>query len=302
MTNEDQIRTIEDKIDKLPLVDAAVFEIISLLNDPDSNFEQIVRKLSADVAVRFLNMANSAYYGKAVSSIDHAVRLLGYSEMKQILITSILIDHFTRRLDFENFDFDKFQNQAHFCAAVSRVLGDISDYGKPQDLFTVAILHNIGKLVIAVYFKEEHKEIIALKKKEGITSREAEQRILGVSHSHIGAIVLDRFKIPRDISDAVRYHDTKDHVIPAESNFQLELISRESAAIVGSFSLPEGMDPLEITERLKTTIEEARKIYREGVGAEMRSKGFRKVFPSLLEEAGGLVIRDLKTFLAERVP
>ncbi|MBW1739155.1 MAG: HDOD domain-containing protein [Deltaproteobacteria bacterium] len=298
MANKYTIDTIKDKIESLPLIDVTVFETISLLNSPDSNFKQVVETLSPDVAARFLNMANSAYYGLEVRSINHAVRLLGYGQMKHILITSILIDHFTKRL--KDFSFEKFQKQAQFCAAVSRVLGEILNYGKPEDLFTVAILHNVGKLIIAVYFKEEHKEIIALKKSQHISTSEAEQRILGISHAEIGALVLEKFNIPQDICDAVRFHDEKDRIIPEESNFQLELIARKSASLVSRFALPEDMESSEIVDRLKGTIQKGRDMYREGMRDEMLSKGYKEVFTLLLEQASSLVYRGLKGF-QERV-
>lgn len=300
MAKTDTIDVIEARIESLPLIDGPVFEIISLLEDPESNFQQIVEKMSPDVAVRFLNMANSACSGQEVRSINHAVRLLGYREMQQILVTSILMDHFTRRS--EDFSFDKFQRQAQFCSAVSSVLGEILDYGKPEDLPTVAILHNIGKLIIAVYFKDEHRDIIALKKSKGISSGEAEQEILGVTHAEIGALVLKRFNIPQDICDAVRFHDAKDRIIPEDSNFQLELIARESASIVGNFTLPEETEPLRITDRLKGTIEAGKKMYQEGMRAEIRTKGYREVFPALLRQASSLVYRDLKGNLFLREP
>ena len=183
MSNKNAIDIIVDKIESLPLTDVSVFEIISLLNDPESDFEQILEKLSPDVAARFLIMANSAHSEREVRSINHAVRLLGYKKMKQILVSSILIDQFTKRLD--NFRFNKFQRQAHFCAAVSSVFGQIVDYESPEHLFTVAILHNMGKLVIAAYLEDEHKKIIALKKSENISTIEAEKRALGVTHSQI---------------------------------------------------------------------------------------------------------------------
>jgi HD-like signal output (HDOD) protein len=294
MANKDTVRIIRDKIEKLPLIDVTVFETMSLLNNPDSNFEQIVEKLSPDIAARFLNIANSAYYGIEVRSINHAVRLLGYSQMKQILITSILIEHFTKRL--EDFSFEKFQKQAQFCAAVSRVLGEIVDYGKLEDLFTVAILHNIGKLVIAVYFKKEHKEIIALKISKHMTTREAEERILGVSHAEIGAFILEQFNIPKDICDAVRFHDAEDGIISEQSNFKLELILRESARLVGKFKLPEDMEYSEIIERLKGTVQKGREIYQAGMRAEMQSTGYKEAFTKLLEEASSLVGKSLKGF------
>lgn len=302
MENKDTTSKIKAKINTLPLVDVAVFEIISLLDSPEADFEQVVEKLSPEIAAKFLNMANSAFYGREIRSINYAVKVLGFSTMKQILITSILIDHFAKRSDLVNFDFDKFQNQAHFCAAVSRVFGEMLNYEKLEDLFTVAMLQNIGKLVIVVYFEDEHKEIEALKKAEGVPSLEAEQRLLGLTHAEIGAIVLEKLKIPQDICDAVRYHDTQDRLVSEKSNFQLELISMESARITDNFALSDKIDPLEIINLLGETIKNGQEMCQEKLRMEMRSKGYREVLGSLLKQASELVNRDLKKDLQKRTP
>jgi HD-like signal output (HDOD) protein len=60
MTAIETIDQISSKIDKLPLVDREVVDIITLLNNPASNFKQIVEKLSPSLAARFLNIAITA--------------------------------------------------------------------------------------------------------------------------------------------------------------------------------------------------------------------------------------------------
>ncbi|MGD9303775.1 MAG: HDOD domain-containing protein, partial [Desulfobacterales bacterium] len=212
MAPEYSAETIEKKIERLPLIDAAAFEILSLLNDPQSNYEKIIAQLSPDVTALFLNMANKAYYGKTVRSINYAVTLLGYKAMREILITSFLLDHFIKQLGLKHFNFDKFQKQSHFCAAVAGALADAMDYKNVEDLFTVSMLYNIGKLIIAAYFSEEHQKIVDLKNNEGISTSEAEQQLLGITHADIGGMVLERFNIPPDICDAVRYHNRWDRL------------------------------------------------------------------------------------------
>ena len=76
MVGKHTIDMIDKKVRNLPLIDSAVVKIISLLNNPDSNFEQIVERLSPDLSARFLNIANSAHYGREVRSISFAVKLL----------------------------------------------------------------------------------------------------------------------------------------------------------------------------------------------------------------------------------
>jgi HD-like signal output (HDOD) protein len=270
-----------------------------LLNNPGSNFEQIVQKLSPSLAARFLNIANSAYYGgREVRSINYAVQLLGYGKMKDILITSILMDHFTKRL--KDFDFEKFLKQAQLYAALSKVLGEIIVLQQLEDLFTVATLQNIGKLVIAVYFKDAHQQIVALKKEAGLPSCQAEKRILGMSHGEIGAIVLQRFNIPPQICDAVKFHDPHDTELPLENDNYLQHIARMATTIVGRFSLPESMAPMDLYHMLRATVEEGKKNYREQIHTQLRSKGYQEIFPSLLEQASDLVCNDLKAHLPLR--
>lgn len=301
MTTQETIARIETKINKLPLIDTEVVGIITLLNSPTSNFDKIVEKLSPSLAARFLNIANSAYYGgREVRSINYAVQLLGYGKMKDILITSILMDHFTRQL--KDFDFDKFLKQAQFCAMVAKVIGEILTFKQLDDLFTVATLQNIGKLVIAVYFKDEHRQIVALKKAEGLPTCKAEKRILGISHGKIGAIVLERFNIPREICEAVEFHDILDTDLPLENDNYLQHIARRATAIVGQFSLPEDIDTMDLYHMLRATVEQGKKNYREQLREQLRSSGYQEIFPALLQKATDLVANDLKAHLHQRVP
>ena len=299
MTTEEIIERIETKINKLPLVDTEVVDIITLLNSPTSNFEQIVEKLSPSLAARFLNIANSAYYGsREVRSINYAVKLLGYGKMKDILITSILMDHFTRRL--EQFDFEKFMKQAQVCAVVAKVLGEILNFNQLDDLFTVATLQNIGKLVIAVYFKAEHEQIVAIKKSRNLPTCEAEKDILGMSHAEVGAIVLKRFNVPREICEAVRFHDRRDTVVPQNNNNYLQHIAREATTLVGQFSLPVDIAPMDLYHMLRATVEEGKRNYREQIQTQLRSSGYSQIFPVLLKQASDLVKHDLKAHLRTR--
>lgn len=208
------------------------------------------------------------------------------------------MDHFTRQL--KDFNFDKFLKQAQFCAVVAKVIGEILTFKQLDDLFTVATLQNIGKLVIAVYFKDEHRQIVALKKAEGLPTCKAEQRILGISHAKIGAIVLGRFNVPREICEAVEFHDSLDTELPLKNDNYLQHIARRATSIVGQFSLPKEIATMDLYHMLRATVEQGKRNYREEVRAQLRSRGYQKIFPSLLENAADLVANDLKSHLRQR--
>jgi hypothetical protein len=81
----------------------------------------------------------------------------------------------------------------------------------------------------------------------------------------------------------------------------LQHIARQATRIVGHFSLPKDMAPMDLYHMLRATVEEGKKNYREQVQSQLRSKGYSQIFLSLLEDAAALVSDDLKTHLRERV-
>jgi HD-like signal output (HDOD) protein len=301
MAGKYTIEMVEDRIESLPLVDTAAFDILSLLNNPDSNYGRIVEKLSPDVAVRFLNMANKAQYGRVVRSIAAAVALLGYQKMRQILVTSFLLDHFTKRLGLKDFSFDIFKKQARFCGAISRFLADMIQHKNPEDLFTVSTLSNIGKLIIAVYFAEDHKKIAALQIEDGVAASAAEKMVLGVSHADVSAFALRRFNLPEDICDAVRYHNLNERDIPRDKNFQLEIIARKSAMIVHQFALPDEEHLKNISGQVSDIVADGKLLYREMVAEGSKPEKDQKTYTTLVDQTSGLLIDTLKEVWQQRI-
>lgn len=292
---------LEDRIESLPLVDAVAFEILLLLNCPDCNDARIVEKLPPDVAARFLNMANKAHQGSPARSIDAAVARLGYQKMRQILVTCFLLDHFTNRLGLKDFSFDIFKKQARFCGVISKFLADMLQHKNPEDLFTVSALSNIGKLIIAVYFNEDHRKIATLQIEHGIAASTAERLVLGFSHADISAFALKRFHISADICDAVRYHNLNGHDITRGKNYQLEVIARKSAMIVHQFSLPDEGNLKNISGKLSDSVADGKLLYREMVAGGSRPEKDQKIFVTLAEQTSELLIDRLKEVWQQRI-
>ncbi|MEE8399792.1 MAG: HDOD domain-containing protein, partial [Desulfobacterales bacterium] len=269
-TDTPDIESIKSKISGLPLIDVTVLNMLALLNDPNSNFQQVVKNISPEITARFIQTTNTAYYGVEVKSIDYAVRVLGFSKMIQVITTSILIDHFSKAADIHNFDFRAFNDRAHLCGSIARTLGKMFDYGDPGELFTTAMLIDIGKMLIAFYFIDEGKQIDALVAAEGISTHEAEKRIIGLDHAEIGAYLLEDYDISQDICEAVCFHDIEPQWIPKETNFQMALIVNASARMADSLEFAEGVEPSVITARLEATISKGQRQFRKKVRGNIK--------------------------------
>jgi hypothetical protein len=81
------------------------------------------KKIIAAVALRFLDIAAGLEAGSELRSIHHAVKCLGCEKIKQVLISSVSLDHFTCQPDHTNFSFNRFSGQARLCAPISGALG-----------------------------------------------------------------------------------------------------------------------------------------------------------------------------------
>ena len=76
----------------------------------------------------------------------------------------------------------------------------------PGDAFTAGILHDIGKLVMLIYFEEEFKQVLKRVADEKLDFFEAEMSELGVSHAFVGSLLLRHWNIPEILVSAIENH------------------------------------------------------------------------------------------------
>jgi len=92
--------------------------------------------------------------------------------------------------------------------AVSRaaeVLARHKKFAETNDVFTPALLHDMGKLILGQFVKEERQNIERIMS-TGVPLDAAENMVLGTDHAEVGALILARWLLPDDIVNAVRWH------------------------------------------------------------------------------------------------
>jgi HD-like signal output (HDOD) protein/ActR/RegA family two-component response regulator len=75
------------------------------------------------------------------------------------------------------------------------------------DVFLASLLHDVGKLVIALAAPEAHLAIERRLREPGATRHGVERDELGTSHGELGAYLLWHWGLPLPIIDAVAHHD-----------------------------------------------------------------------------------------------
>ena len=72
--------------------------------------------------------------------------------------------------------------------------------------YTIGLLHDIGKIILALSFPEMYGKIINYAKEEKVRIFRAEQKLLNTDHCMIGKILCDIWNLPEDLNYALLYH------------------------------------------------------------------------------------------------
>jgi putative nucleotidyltransferase with HDIG domain len=74
------------------------------------------------------------------------------------------------------------------------------------DAFIAGLVHDIGTIVIASAFPDDHAAIMRRVAETAQTPTEVERSVLGTSHGEIGAYLLGRWGLPLPVLDAIAHH------------------------------------------------------------------------------------------------
>ena len=209
------------KIDTLPLRPRLYQELVKLLQDPEVSFESLARLIKTDVSVssKVLRMVNSAFIGLAqqINSVRDAVAYLGTTMIKNLVLTAELF-RTPKNPQSTRLDMEWEQSHALRVGAIAELL--LSDTKESsEEAFTAGLLHDVGKIVMAVSMPEEFGRTLDLTDKEGLSYCEIEQDLYGASHAEIGAYFLGVWGLPYSIVEAVAFHHKP--VLAAQPDLEL---------------------------------------------------------------------------------
>ena len=205
-----RLRELLQQTDTLPKLPDTTLRLVAVLGDPASGLTQITDAIRYDQAVttRLLRLCNSAYFGlsRRIVSLDDAVRYVGSTKLMQLVMAA----HTQTLLGPAQTGYGLRPGAlwlhsvavALACQSVAERFGTC-DKGV---LFTVGLLHDIGKIVLNEHVAREYAQIVGLVHGANISFLEAERRVLGITHTEVGQMVASRWGLPEPIPACIRYH------------------------------------------------------------------------------------------------
>jgi putative nucleotidyltransferase with HDIG domain len=243
MSKDDLVRVL-DNIRDLPTLPTSYFKISKLLQDVNTPAREVSRILESDQAIasKVLRLVNSSFFGfsRRVTQVNQAVMLLGYSTIRNAVLSISVLESFPAKSSLP-FDRREFWRHTIGTAIVARQLARLLKIGQEEEAFAGGILHDLGKLVLDQCLPEQFRLILAYVQEKNVSMLEAERQILGCTHAEIGEYLLERWRLPHSLVEAVALHHTPANI---RSNPRLVSVVHLGDHLCRRLQIGYGGDPL----------------------------------------------------------
>ncbi|OQX65374.1 MAG: hypothetical protein B5M55_04105 [Desulfococcus sp. 4484_242] len=188
-------------------------KILKLIDDPQSSAAKIEELLRYDpgITANILKLTNSAYFGLSsrIGSVRQAIVLLGWRHLGKLVVASCVNAILDKPVPGYDLPAGELWRHSIAVSVAAELLAKELGISANDEIFTAALLHDLGKLVLANYVRED-LQAIETAAGEGIPFHAAERRVLGTDHAEIGARLLKSWSFPLSLVKAVRWHHDPD--------------------------------------------------------------------------------------------
>ena len=197
------------EVEAFPGMPATATKLLPLLDNSDSTASDIesILKYDPGLTANILKLTNSAYFGipTRVSSVKQAIVLLGWKRLLQVVTTICMSPLMKKSIPGYDLPGGELWRHSIAVSVAAEILVKVLKISNADEVFTAALLHDVGKLVLGSFVKKDLKQIETMVTK-GITLDVAESMVLGTNHAEVGGQILHKWSFPAELVNAVQWH------------------------------------------------------------------------------------------------
>lgn len=163
----------------------------------------------AGMSAKILQLVNSPFFGLRMRIGDpaHAVQLLGLETVRALVLSTHVFEQLDLRT-LTRFRIGRVWRHSLAAASCARVVAREQRVAPEvaAEAVTAALLHDIGKLVLAGSLPDDYGVVLDEAAADGAASWVTEREMLGATHADVGAYLLGLWGLPESIVEAVAWH------------------------------------------------------------------------------------------------
>jgi putative nucleotidyltransferase with HDIG domain len=213
LTKSDVLMILAEQLQPLP---AILNRLAVVLGRGDCTLSAVADIIRMDpvLTLKLLRTANSAFCGGGgieVSTVEDAVLRLGVSLVSSMTFALSVGDTMTTSIPAYGLEAGQLWRESVAAAIAAESLLRLGPRDVPPSIVTAALLHDVGKLLMAQGVSAEEMEFVfRARQQSGMSLQDAEMEVLEMNHAEVGFIVARRWGLPEEIGRAIMYHHTPD--------------------------------------------------------------------------------------------
>lgn len=197
----------------IPPRPAALVDVLNEQSKAEPDLKRIADLISKDVAISagVLRVVNSAFFGlrRKITSIDHAVRMMGVHSITNVVTALMLHSAFT---EGKGRFMDEFWNDSGTLAALTAHAARVSRAIPPEEGYAIGLFANCGVPLMLKKFSEYPGVYEQALRAEDVTVSVYEDAELGTDHTLVGYIMGKSWELPEAFCQSIlRHHDAVDY-------------------------------------------------------------------------------------------
>lgn len=202
-------------LDQLPRLSPNVNRLLNALAHVDVEVREVTELVERDalLTAHILKLANSALMncGREIISVRQAIAYLGLNTLRRAALSFTVLRVFGRLKTPPTWSFIRFNQHAAATATLAEIVAHTLPSRHEDQAFIAGLLHDIGKVVIAVALPQLFEDTAALARVSDRPLFDCEREMIGIDHAELSALALARWDFPELIRRAVQYHHTEEY-------------------------------------------------------------------------------------------
>jgi HD-like signal output (HDOD) protein len=212
MLDYNQLVRAAESLDPVPMSVSRLVAVVARDHWAFSEVEQVI-SLDQSLTGRLLQVANSAASATLIpiGTVKDAIIRVGVGPVLSFSMACCIGPQFKRALPEYGLSEGDLWRHSVASSLAAEIIMAMAPNPVPPEAVTAALVHDVGKLVLARFLTPDLLQAMAEARDRGDDqSMQAEIDVLGVHHGQLGGLIARNWNLPDRMAEAVTHHHSPD--------------------------------------------------------------------------------------------